>query len=528
MARSSSQRRQAISGSLRAVWSKLWLVGLVAVICTATAFAYSNSQTRLYSASVRLMYEPPTDISDPGAGTSSVNTDTMAIQLQSVSSSLLDPQTREAAEGELSKADASLDYSVSATVIIPEVNTSSATFPNMVEITAETTSSESSAAIANAYADAAIALRKESQQKRFRTAQRVVQDQLDLRSTPQSKLTADYAILVQQLRNLQIAEATSTGDFVVIIPAEPSPDPVSPQPVRSAALGLVGGAVVGVVLVFALGRLDTRVRGHRDVAQALGMPILGRVPRSREDAQSGDLAALARPDGAVSESLRMLRSNLEWANVDGDVRTLLFTSCLKGEGKTTTACNLAVALARAGKRVVVVDGDLRAPRVHMVFGLPNAVGLTSLLRGAINMTAALKAFPLPANTKTVAPAPLSQSGASAVGVEAGGVSLRIITSGPLPPDPGEVVASRRLGDVLENVRQIDADYVFIDAPPILSVGDAAALSAHADGIVVVVNVERTRAQILADGRELLEALPCRKVGVVVVGERIEYQHYYHA
>ncbi len=571
---------RTVSRSLRALWTKLWIVLLVMVVCAATAFFYANSQTRIYAASARIMYEPPTDISDPSAGSSSVNTDFMAIQLQSVSTSLQDPKLRAAAEEGLNDADAALDYTVTADVVVPDVSSTSMTFPNTVEITAETVDPSAAAAIANAYAAAVIAQRKENQEKRYKAAQAVVEDQLELYVTDQSKLTTDYAILKQQLRNLVVAAATVTGDFSVVVPAEPSPDPVAPQPLRSAALGLFGGAVVGIVLVYGMSRLDNRLHGHRDVAEAIEAPILGRIPKDRSSAESGDLPTLYSPDGPVSEAFRMTRSNLEWANVDGDVRTLLFTSCLKGEGKTTTVCNLAVAMARAGKTVVVVDADLRAPKVHRVFALPNSLGLSLIVRGTTQLPAVLQTYALNGETSfggRLGPAvrvaakggmavqggesqgapvrarssasPKSQSAVSAEtrsgdspvsvvktaqGHEAGtiqvggsqGVAVRVLTSGPLPPDPGEVVASRRMADVLRQIGDLDADYILIDAPPILSVGDAAALSAYADGVVLIVNVGKVSRPALMDGREQLDALPCRKLGVVVVGEEIEYRHYY--
>jgi Mrp family chromosome partitioning ATPase/capsular polysaccharide biosynthesis protein len=521
-------RGLAIRHSLRVLWARLWLVVLVIFVSTATAFAYSNNQTRLYQASARLMYQPPTDISNPTSGTSSVNTDSMAVQLQSVGSSMQDPTVRNRA-GELLGQDAGvLDYSVTASVVTPDVNTASASFPSMVEITAKTTAPATAAKIANAYAAAVIALRKEGQQMRYRTAQRVVEDQLKLYQTPQSKLTADYAILAQQLRNLQIAEATATGDFTVVIPAVPSASPVSPQPTRSAALGLAGGLIVGIALAFLISRFDTRVRTHREVAAIVGWPVLGRVPHiGRQELRDSELVALTEPDGRVSEALRMLRSSLEWANIDDGLRTLLVTSCVKGEGKTVTVCNLAVTLARAGKRVLVIDGDLRAPRVHSVFGLPNARGLTSYVRGITELEAALQTVPLSAPT-WVGGRPISVrvQGGAASSTRSDDSVLRVLTSGPLPPDPGEVVASRRMATAVLDVAKLDADYILIDAPPILAVGDAGALSAYADGILLVTNLEKINTPLLVDGRERLDALPCRKVGIVVVGERVDHREHY--
>ena len=522
-------RGQTLRDRLRVLSARLWLVVLVAVVCTGTAFLLANAQTRLYQASARLIYQPPTDITNPTAGTSSVNTDSMAIQLQSVSSMMSDPAVREKALSLLDGLSPAPRYTISATVVTPESNTAAATFPNMVEITAEMESPTSAAKVANAYATAVIALRKESQQVRYRAAQLVVEDQLKLYTTSQSRLSPDYATLAQQLSNLKIAEATATGDFTVVIPAIPPTSPASPQPMRSAALGLGVGLLAGVVLVFLVSRFDTRVRTHRQVAEILDLPVVGRVPRIRHQAlRRSELVVLAEPDGQVSEALRMLRSNLEWANVDGQMRSILITSCVKGEGKSVTLCNLAVTLARAGKRVVVIDGDLRAPRVHSVFNLPNAVGLTSFVRGTSELKTALQVFPPSQRATRVldksAVLPGGDGPAPAAANAEG--SLWILTSGPLPPDPGEFIASKRMASALKQLAGMDVDYVLVDAPPVLSVGDAAALSSSVDALLIVVNLDKVNRPTLVDGRDQLKPLPCRKVGVVVVGERIEHRQYY--
>lgn len=508
---------------------RLWLVVAVTVVCTGAALIVANSQTRMYEAAARLLYEPPTDVSNPTANSSSVNTDSMSIQLQSVTSIIGSPRVRDKALAQMGGASGLPKYSVKATVVQPESNSVSAQFPNSVDISAVTTSPGSAARVANAYAAAIIALRKSDSQLRYAAAEKVVQDQLKLYATSQSKLTADYAILTQQLQNLQIAEATATGDFTVIIPATPPASPISPQPMRSAALGLAFGLILGIALAFVASRLDTRVRSHREVAELLGLPVVGRVPRMKRNAtRDGELVALSEPDGQVSEALRMLRTSLEWASIDKSLRSLLVTSCVKGEGKTVTVCNLALALARAGKRVIVVEGDLRAPRVHAVFGLSNAKGLTSVVLGRTDLEDSLQVFPSsPSEAGGTSGAQVqlwNKSRPSKTNPENG--NLMILTSGPLPPDPGEFIASKRLATVLGKLTGLDVDYVLVDAPPILTVGDAAALSASVDGLLLVASVDKARRPMLLNGREMLDALPCRKVGVVVIGERIEHRDYY--
>jgi Mrp family chromosome partitioning ATPase len=357
----------------------------------------------------------------------------------------------------------------------------------------------------------------------------VVENQLKLYTTPSSQLTADYAILTQQLHNLQIAEATATGDFRVIVPATPPESPISPKPIRSAALGLGLGIIAGIAVAYARGRLDTRVRTHREVVEILGLPALGRVPRiPRHSPDASDLVSVTDPGGQVSEALRMVRSSLDWAGIDGDLKSLLVTSCVKGEGKTLTVSNLAVALARSGNKVVIVDADLRAPRLHAVFDMPNAVGLTSVVRGKVDLDYALQTFAFAQDVEPKARAPRVrlQSGQDAPTGAVEAASLQVLTSGPRPPDPGEVIASKKMSSVLEELHQREVDYVLIDAPPLLVVGDAGALASSVDGLVLVASVERARRPMLESGREALSALPCRKVGVVVVGERVDHRDYY--
>ena len=538
----------------RLVWSRIWLVVGVVVVCTGTAFLASNSQTRLYEASARLMYQPPADVTNPSGGSQSIDSAALSIQLQSVIDTIDNPTVRARAKAALGTSNAGSSTRVTANLFIAKDNPGGSTSSNLVEIRATATSPTAASATANAYAGAILALRKEWDQERYRVAQQVVRNQLDRFETASSKLTADYVNLVQQLSNLQIAEATATGGFRVVVPATPPESPASPKPMKSAAFGLGVGLLAGIGLAFVIGRLDTRVRTHRQASEILDLPVLGRLPRiPPATLQRGALVALAEPDGHFSEALRMLRTNLAWANIDDPVRSLLITSSIKGEGKTVMVCNLAVALARAGKKVIVVDADLRDSRVHRVMGLPNRVGLTSVVLGEVEAQEALQDFrpspsvsavtlwtstsvrgettSLPAGPPRPARKPAAAStsenapnSTKEVGWEAEG--LMVLTSGPLPPDPGEVIASLRLAAALKSLAVLEADYILVDSPPILSVGDAGALAASVDGLIFVVNLIKARRPVLVDAREQLDALPCRKAGIIVVGERSDHEKHY--
>ena len=289
-------------------------------------------------------------------------------------------------------------------------------------------------------------------------------------------------------------------------------------------LGLIAGLFFGITGAFVLGQFDVRLRSHREVASALRLTVVGRVPQlPRRSTHDDRLVAENDPEGTFSEALRVLRSNLDWSNIDENLRVLLVSSCLKGEGKTLTLCNLGVTLARAGKRVIVVDADLRNPQVHRQFNLPNSLGLTSVALGRITLDKALLRYGGPTQvTKVRTPARPDEA---VPGQQAWDGSLRILTSGPVPPNPGEVVASRSVANILTALSKSDVDYVLIDVPPLLGFGDVGALAPAVDGLLMVANIRKARRPTLDEGREALDALPCRKVGVVVIGENIEDSRY---
>ena len=236
---------------------------------------------------------------------------------------------------------------------------------------------------------------------------------------------------------------------------------------------------------------------------------------------------LVNPFGLMAEAVRVLRGNLDFMGVDGDVRSLLVSSSVQGEGKSMTACNLAVSMALAGKRVVLVDADLRRPRIHTYLGVQNSVGLSSVVARRAELSDALVSITLDKAVGTgdglAAPDVRVREGALRVfsvggrdggdertadavsGRDAGTAGwstgaddnpvLRVLPSGPLPPNPGEMVASRRFSELIDELAD-DADLVLVDTPALLSVGDTAAMAAHVDGLVFVVNTAQVRRPML--------------------------------
>ncbi|MEU6657885.1 polysaccharide biosynthesis tyrosine autokinase [Streptomyces sp. NPDC046821] len=245
--------------------------------------------------------------------------------------------------------------------------------------------------------------------------------------------------------------------------AEPRTDPISPKPVLDAAIGLLAGLVVGVGLAVLRETLDTTVRTSSALAEVTGLAMLGSIPFDKEAPQT-PLAVGPAGYSARAEAYRLVRTNLQFAQVDRRPRVIMVTSPLPGEGKTNTATNLALSLAETGARICLVDADLRNPCVAKNLGLVQDAGLTSVLIGMATTTDVLQSF--------------------------GEQGLSVLTSGPMPPNPAELLASDRMRQILEDLTQ-EFDTVVVDSAPLLPVADTVGLAPAVDGTVLVVRAGRT-------------------------------------
>ena len=254
-----------------------------------------------------------------------------------------------------------------------------------MRITATSPYPERAAAAANAYAAAYIAWRKERTQLQITTGIDALKEEL-AGFEGAAKQSTEYLVLAQRLQDLKLLEATATGNFRVLVPATVPETPISPKPLRSAILGFGVGLFAAIGLAFLLEQFDTRLRHADDAARILRLPILGRIPRiSKRLLGESAVVALSHPDGHPAEAFRLLRTNLEFMRVDEDVRSLLVTSSVQGEGKSVCVANLAVTLAMGGKKVFVVDADLRRPRQQAYFGLDNRQGVSTVVTGQTSL-----------------------------------------------------------------------------------------------------------------------------------------------
>jgi len=215
------------------------------------------------------------------------------------------------------------------------------------------------------------------------------------------------------------------------------------------------------------------------------------------------LITISNPRSPISEAYRTLRTNLEFSSLDKPLKTMVVTSAGPEEGKSTTLANLAVTLAQAEKKVILVDCDLRRPSQHEIFGVGNGVGLTSMVVDE-------EAFKNPPLQETPVP------------------NLKLLPSGPLPPNPSELLGSRRMEEIIATLRE-KADLVLFDAPPIIAVTDAAVLASKVDGVLLVISAGTTKRDHAQRAKALLEKVNARLVGAVLNNVRMDITlHRYYA
>jgi capsular exopolysaccharide synthesis family protein len=309
------------------------------------------------------------------------------------------------------------------------------------------------------------------------------------------------------ITTLRQAQVTHLGAASLANPAA-SAAQLAPNTVRNSIVGVILGLVIGVALVFAREAFDTRVHSADEAAALLGLPLLGRLPRPEKELRRTDrLALMVDPGGHASETYRKLRVSLEFANLDPQAKVILTTSAVPQEGKSTTAGNLAVAIASAGKRVILVDLDLRAPYIDRFFGISGRAGLTHVILGQVGLDEAL--------------VPVVVPGAAMAGLDGNGDApsqpkalLHVLPAGEMPQDPSSLLASRRLSALLDELRN-RADVVIVDTPPVLPVSDTLSLMALADGYVVVSRLDLVRRGMLHEMRRELEQARAVGLGAIV-------------
>lgn len=516
----SSERQHdahAVRDYLRILWQRKWIVLIPLVLVPLAAVFFSLRQERLYQASAQVVVRNQSSVQsvlgialpyqDPARF---LETEVNIARTPDVAQQVVDATGLDMTPGGL----------------LGESSVTASSDSDLLTFTVTDPRPARAARLATAYADAYTKARIRSNTLAIRQALQDVNEQIAKIGQPnRNSVDFDqYTALLASQQRLQLLAGSQAQNIQVVRTASGAAQ-VQPRPVRNGALGLGLGLFFGIGLAFLWHALDTRIRSAETVGEALGLPLLGRLPTpSRRVRRSGKVSMLADPSGVQAEAFRVLRTNLEFVMLANDARSIMITSGVEEEGKSTTAVNLAVAFARAGKRVTLLDLDLRRPSIDRMLGLEDRPGITDVALGHATLEEAIT--------------PIALAGTSAESVEGNGGDsslldgvLEVVTSGPTPPNPGEFISWRRLTDLLGQLRD-RADLLLVDTAPILRVGDPIALSRRVDGVVLLVRLNVVRRGMLGELRRNLEASPSAKLGFVVTGadaeEGYEYRRYYRA
>jgi succinoglycan biosynthesis transport protein ExoP len=314
-----------------------------------------------------------------------------------------------------------------------------------------------------------------------------------------------YTTLLNNLENINLSQMRSTPNVVQIEEARTPIKPIQPQPTRDALLGLVSGVILMGIVAFVIEYTDDTLKTPEDISSYLHQSVLGLVgrmgkPHDRDDDGGLGVFVVENPLMPITEAFRTIRTNIEFASVSKPIRTLMITSTSPSEGKSTLSVNLAAILAQGNRKVVLIDADLRRPSIHRFFGIANLKGLSDLFRNHTEVSSVITSWGEP--------------------------SIEVITSGGLPPNPAELLASARLDMILEELKE-RSDIVILDTPPAI-VADPIALSAKVDGVLLVIEPGKTKigaAQVLL---EQLDRAGARVVGVVLNSLSRRQAGYYYS
>ncbi len=296
-----------------------------------------------------------------------------------------------------------------------------------------------------------------------------------------------YSNLVTNYEQVRLAEIQTSTSVAQTQPAPIPTSPVSPKTAQNTLLAFVTGLLLAIGVVFAIDSLDDTIKNPEELRQKFGLHVLGVIAQHTQLA--GKPITQDQPRSPVSESFRTLRTNVTYAAVDTPLRILMVTSPTPLDGKTTVCANLGVVFAQGGKKTVVVDGDLRRPMAYKRFGLVNTSGLSELfLQPQVSVDGSIQATEIP--------------------------GLKVLTSGALPPNPAELMASKKMLDILEQIN-LDNDLVLVDTPPVLSVTDAAALAPSMDGVILVAKPGVTKMTAFKQTLEQLHGVRAKILGVVL-------------
>ena len=487
-----------------------WLIITATLLALISSYIVTTQQLPIYSARATVMIGSAIEKQNPNGNE--------LILTQQLARTYADILMREPIQN-ATKAALSLDW-------LPEYTANVVLNTQLIEISVTDTDSARAQAVANELANQLMLQSPDNPQQETSRRQVFVSKQLNelegkITETQQAILDQQESLgglfsarqiadaqkqidaLQDKLRTLQSNYATLLSNTqngalnsVSLIEAASLPTrPIGPNKQATILLAGVIGLILGTTASFLLNYLDDTLKTADDVAAILGLTTLSSVPEADRSKNTDELFTVTNRHSPVTEAYRVLRTNLQFVSVDRTIRSLMITSPAPAEGKSMTTANLAVTLAQSGKQVILVDTDLHRPRMHRVFRLQNNVGVTSaLLEEAPMINLLLQDTEVP--------------------------GLRVLTTGPLPPNPAELLGTNRMRELVSQLQNW-ADIVILDTPPMM-LSDSAILASQMDAVMLVIDSKNTKRELARKAVNSLQKVQAKIIGVVL--NRIPMSH----
>jgi capsular exopolysaccharide synthesis family protein len=499
----------------------IWLVILSVILAGAAAYFISSNMTPVYRASSRYLIDEA-----PGSG-SSPNEYSQLLTEQILAQTYVEIATIRPI---LEETIIRLELPFSPAKLGSMVSVSAPSDRQIMVISVEDTNPERAAAISNMIGE--VFIEKNQERDNLRYAEPISNWETRMAAITEDINELEIAInnfgdplsaegeatrarLQQQLNEAQLRyteafnslielqrdQARESSNVVLLESAISNYNAISPRTLLNTLIAALFGGMLALGVIFLVEYLDVSVKNQDQILADTGLPTLGAIAKIKVSNPTENLVTFDHPRDPLSEAYRVLRTNLGFSSIDSDLKSIMITSASPGEGKSTTTANLGVVMAQAGKRVIIVDSDLRRPMQDNFFDLTNSHGLTTALLDNLSHPAThLK------HTKIR--------------------GLRVLTSGPIPPNPAEILSSQRMGQLIEAL-SAEADVLLFDTPPVLTVTDAAVLAPQTGGTLFVVQVGETRRETLIQAVDRIRNNNAQVLGVLLNRIKPSHGSYYY-